>query len=63
MRQWLRLWVWLALASLSMPVLAGGPFLIDHRVNYDDSGIWKRSYQKDLAAAAAVTTIAGVVFT
>ena len=62
MRQWLRLCVWLALASLSMPALAGGPFLIDHRVNYDDSGIWKRSYQKDLAAAAAVTTIAGAVF-
>ena len=62
MRQWLRLCVSLGLASLSMPALAGGPFLIDHRVNYDDSGIWKRSYQKDLAAATAVTTIAGALF-
>lgn len=41
---------------------AGGPFLIDHRVTYDDSGIWKRSYQKDLAAGIALATIGGAVF-
>ncbi|GAB3347765.1 phosphatase PAP2 family protein [Lysobacter tyrosinilyticus] len=47
---------------LPLPARAGGPFLIDHRVTYDDSGIWKRSYQKDLAAGLALTTIGGAVF-
>jgi membrane-associated phospholipid phosphatase len=37
----------------------GGPFGIDHRVAYDNTGIWKRSYQKDLAFGAAVTVIGG----
>lgn len=40
----------------------GGPFGIDHRVNYDDSGIWKRSYQKDLAMGVALATIGGAFF-
>lgn len=42
---------------------AGGPFGIDHRVHYDDSGIWKRSYQKDLVAGAALTLLGGALFT
>lgn len=41
---------------------AGGPFGIDHRVAYDNSGIWKRSYQKDLAVGAALTVIGGALF-
>lgn len=41
---------------------SGGPFGIDHRVTYDDSGIWKRSYQQDLALGAAVTVIGGALF-
>ena len=41
---------------------AGGPLGIDHRVAYDNSGIWKRSYQKDLAAGAALTVIGGALF-
>lgn len=41
---------------------AGGPFGIDHRLNYDDSGIWKRSIQKDLAMGVALTTIGGAIF-
>jgi undecaprenyl-diphosphatase len=53
----------LALSALSPQALAaGGPFGIDHRLNYDDSGIWKRSYQKDLAAGAALTVIGGALF-
>lgn len=54
----------LAASSLSFPwqAMAGGPFGIDHRVTYDDSGIWKRSYQKDLAAGAALTVIGGALF-
>jgi undecaprenyl-diphosphatase len=54
----------LAAALLSFPwqAMAGGPFGIDHRVTFDDSGIWKRSYQKDLAAGAALTVIGGALF-
>ncbi|MFL6592800.1 MAG: phosphatase PAP2 family protein [Luteimonas sp.] len=40
----------------------GGPLGIDHLVTYDDSGIWKRSYQKDLALGAALTVIGGAIF-
>ena len=55
----------LTASSLSLPLqaMAGGPFGIDHRVTYDDSGLWKRSYQKDLAAGAALTVIGGALFT
>lgn len=60
-------WISVALAlSLSAsPLVAeagGGPFGIDHRVPYDNSGIWKRSYQKDLAAGAALTVVGGALF-
>jgi len=55
--------VMLLLAPL--PALAGCPPFdwIDHVVTYDDSGIWKRDYQKDLAAGAALTVIGGALFT
>ena len=33
---------------------AGGPLGIDHRLNYDDSGIWGRTNQKLLLGAALV---------
>lgn len=55
----------LATALSVAPVAAhagGGPFGIDHLVAYDNSGIWKRSYQKDLAAGAALTVIGGALF-
>lgn len=55
----------LTLVLVAVPhraVAAGGPFGIDHRVAYDDSGIWKRSYQTDLAAGAALTVIGGALF-
>ncbi|MEO5565497.1 MAG: phosphatase PAP2 family protein [Luteimonas sp.] len=42
--------------------LAGNPLGIDHKLNYDDSGIWKRSYQKQLAVGLALTTIGGALF-
>lgn len=48
--------------STSGNAIAGGPFLIDHMVRYDDSGIWNRRYQKDLAVLAAATTVGGSVF-
>lgn len=39
--------------------LAGGPFLIDHRVAYDNSGIWQRHNQKVLMGATIATVIGG----
>lgn len=51
------------LAGLLAPGLAaaGGPFGIDHRVAYDNSGIWKRSTQKDVEYATALTVIGGAL--
>lgn len=49
------------LLALSPLAWAGGPLGIDHRVNYDDSGIWRRRYQlvlQDLTPLA----VAGVAF-
>ncbi|MDB6162835.1 MAG: phosphatase family protein [Xanthomonadaceae bacterium] len=60
-----RLPITLALALSVAPLAAqagGGPFGIDHRVAYDNSGIWKRSYQKDLAAGAALAVIGGALY-
>lgn len=54
-----------ALIAILLPSCAfagGGPLGIDHLVTYDNSGIWKRSYQKDLAAGAALTVIGGALF-
>jgi hypothetical protein len=54
-----------ALVAILLPSCAfagGGPLGIDHLVTYDNSGIWKRSYQKDLAVGAALTVIGGAVF-
>jgi membrane-associated phospholipid phosphatase len=53
----------LALGAQAGAAHAGGPFGIDHRIAYDDSGIWKRSYQKDLAVSMALTTLGGALFT
>ena len=39
-----------------------GPFGIDHRIAYDNSGIWKRSIQKDLQFATAVAVIGGALW-
>jgi len=39
-----------------------GPFGIDHRLAYDNSGIWKRSYQKDLAAGSAIFVVGGALW-
>jgi acid phosphatase family membrane protein YuiD len=58
------------LRLLSLPLLlcstfalaGGGPFGIDHRVNEDDSGIWKRQYQRDLMDVMIAGEIAGAVW-
>lgn len=50
----------LALAALlqATPAFAGGPFGIDHRVNEDNSGIWRRSNQKTLVGVMVVGGLA-----
>jgi undecaprenyl-diphosphatase len=40
----------------------GGPFGIDHRLEYDDSGIWKRRNQLLVQDAAALVIIAGALW-
>lgn len=54
----------LATAVLAFPrcAHAGNPFGIDHKVAYDDSGLWARKYQKDLAYGAAIATVGGALF-
>lgn len=54
----------IALALLLSPrAFAGNPFGIDHKVAYDDSGIWKRDYQVKLAAGTALVVVGGALFT
>lgn len=55
----------LALACLSIVPHAradGGPFGIDHRLNYDDSGIWRRSVQTDLQIGVGVAVLGGALW-
>jgi undecaprenyl-diphosphatase len=40
-------------------IAGGGPLGIDHRIAFDDSGIWDRNVQKDVLAATVVTVIGG----
>lgn len=46
-------------APLHIALAAGGPFGIDHRINYDNSGIWARHNQKLLMGATIATVIGG----
>lgn len=55
--------LFILLACAAAPAHAGGPFGIDHRIAYENSGIWKRSYQKDLVVGMALTTVTGALFT
>jgi membrane-associated phospholipid phosphatase len=48
-----------ALGAAAAAHAAGGPFGIDHVVRYDDSGIWKRSIQTDVATATGLAVIGG----
>lgn len=47
---------WWGIASAS-----GGPLGIDHRLHYDNRGIWKRSNQKALLYGSVVTVGAGAL--
>jgi undecaprenyl-diphosphatase len=58
----LRTWACLFALTVSATATAGGgPLGIDHRLHYDNSGIWKRSNQKLLAGATAVTVFGGAL--
>ena len=53
------------LCSLALSRVAsadGGPFGIDHQVREDNSGIWKRSYQKDLFAGTMLVVAGGALW-
>lgn len=55
----------LAYLMLMLPSMAnadGGIFGIDRRVNYDDSGIWKRSNQMLVQDVAALVIISGALW-
>lgn len=49
-------------AAASMAHAAGGPLGVDHRLQYDDSGIWKRRNQVVLQDATALIVVAGALW-
>ena len=49
----------LLLAAPRIVLAGGGPFGIDHKVPYDNSGIWARGNQEFLIDATIVTVIGG----
>ena len=56
----LRTWACLIALTVSASATAGGgPLGIDHRLHYDNSGIWKRSNQEILIYGTIATVGAG----
>ncbi|UPG96538.1 phosphatase PAP2 family protein [Luteibacter aegosomatissinici] len=52
----------LLILAIPLPAMAGGgPFGIDHRVSYDNSGIWKRSNQNILRYGTILTVGLGAL--
>jgi acid phosphatase family membrane protein YuiD len=56
------LWTIYLLFTCTDASAGGGPLGIDHRLSYDDSGIWKRSYQTDLLGVMVVGELAGGIW-
>ncbi len=52
----------LTFAALGTAQAGGGPLGIDHRLNYDDSGIWKRRNQIILQDLAPLVVLAGALW-
>lgn len=52
----------LAMLPMAEAWAGGGPFGIDHVVPYDDSGIWARSNQTDLAVGTALAVVGGALW-
>lgn len=48
--------------ACATPAFAGGPFGIDHRIAFDDSGIWKRRNQIVLQDATALVVVGGALW-
>lgn len=58
---WLAALLLMAICALAplQPAIAGGPFLIDHEVRLDNSGIWQRHNQLVLEYGTVATVIGG----
>jgi len=52
----------LMIATPALAARAGGPFGIDHVIAYDNSGLWKRTYQTDLAVGTVVFALGGALW-
>ena len=52
--------IWLSIASPA--VAADGPLGIDHRLNFDESGIWARSNQMAVRNLSAVSVIGAALY-
>ena len=61
MRIWGYLAVMTALTFSGTAMASGGPLGIDHRLHYDNSGIWKRSNQKALMYGTILTVAGGAL--
>jgi hypothetical protein len=61
MRHLVRYLLLLLTAYSACALAGGGPLGIDHEWAYDNSGIWKRSYQSDLAYAVIATEGVGAI--
>ncbi|TCV94839.1 undecaprenyl-diphosphatase [Luteibacter rhizovicinus] len=58
----LRRWLIILTILVSGPALAsGGPLGIDHRLHYDNSGIWNRSNQNVLMYGTIVTVVGSAI--
>jgi undecaprenyl-diphosphatase len=51
----------LSLATLAPAFAAGGPLGIDHKLSYDDSGIWARKYQTGLLGLMIAGEVGGAL--
>jgi undecaprenyl-diphosphatase len=54
--------LWMLLVTSSCAFAGGGPLGIDHKWNYDNSGIWNRSYQLYLQYAVLATEAGGALW-
>lgn len=61
MRIWGYLAVMAAITFSGSAIASGGPLGIDHRLHYDNSGIWKRTNQKALMYGTIVTVAGGAL--
>ncbi|HXD38549.1 MAG TPA: phosphatase PAP2 family protein [Rhodanobacter sp.] len=50
-----------AILASANALASGGPLGIDHRIHYDDSGIWKRSNQDVLIYGTLATVVGGAL--